>query len=148
MGFIAFIMIAAGGFGAVMRATGGVQTLVEWALGVAGNNKLGAIIAMQFVGLFITMGIGTSFGTIPIIAAIFVPFMAAMGFSPAAIAALIISAGVTGDAGTPASDSTLGPSAGLCADGQHDHIYETCVPTFIHYNFPIMIMGTIAAMIL
>jgi predicted histidine transporter YuiF (NhaC family) len=74
--------------------------------------------------------------------------MTAMGFSPQAIAALIITAGVTGDAGTPASDSTLGPSAGLSADGQHDHIYDTCIPTFIHFNFPIIIMGTIAAMIL
>jgi hypothetical protein len=148
MGFIAFIMIAAGGYGQVIRATGGVPVLVEWALSIAGNNKLGAVIAMQLVGLFITMGIGTSFGTIPIIAVIFVPFMVAMGFSPPAIAALIISSGVTGDAGTPASDSTLGPSAGLTVDGQHDHIYETCIPTFIHFNFPIMIMGTIAAMIL
>ena len=148
MGFISFIMLTAGGFGGVMRATGGVPLLVEWALGVAGDNRLAAVIAMQLVGLFITMGIGTSFGTIPIIAIIFVPFMAAMGFSPAATAALVISAGVTGDAGTPASDSTLGPSAGLCIDGQHDHIWETCIPSFIHFNFPIMIMGTIAAMIL
>ena len=148
MGFIAFIMLSAGGFGGVMRATGGVPLLVDWALGIAGDNRLGAVIAMQLVGLFITMGIGTSFGTIPIIALIFVPFMAEMGFSMAATAALIISAGVTGDAGTPASDSTLGPSAGLCIDGQHDHVWETCVPSFIHFNFPIMIMGTIAAMIL
>jgi len=148
MGFIAFIMIAAGGYGAVMRATGGVENLVAWALGVAGNNKVGAVIAMQLVGLFITMGIGTSFGTIPIIAAIFVPFMVAMGFSPPAIAVLIISAGVTGDAGTPASDTTLGTSSGLTVDGQHDHIYETCIPTFIHFNFPIMILGGIAALIL
>ena len=148
MGFIAFIMLAAGGFGAVIRATGGVDTLVKWSLAIIGNNKLGAVIAMQLVGLLITMGIGTSFGTVPIIAVIFVPIMSAMGFSPMAIAALIISAGVTGDAGTPASDSTLGPTAGLSADGQHDHIYETCVPTFVHFNFPIMIMGTIAAMLL
>jgi len=148
MGFIAFIMLVAAGFGAVMRATGGVETLVQWSIGVVGNNKLGAIIAMQLVGLLITMGIGTSFGTIPIISAIFVPLCVALGFSPMATAALIISAGVTGDAGTPASDSTLGPTAGLNADGQHDHIYDTCVPTFIHYNFPIMIFGTIAAMIL
>jgi len=148
MGFIAFIMLAAGGYGGVMRATGAVGSLVAWALQLAGDNRLSAIIAMQLVGLLITMGIGTSFGTIPIIAVIFVPFCMAMGFSPMATAALIISAGVTGDAGTPASDSTLGPSAGLCCDGQHDHIYETCIPSFIHFNFPIMIFGTIAAMIL
>ncbi|MCL2851726.1 MAG: TRAP transporter large permease subunit [Defluviitaleaceae bacterium] len=148
MGFIAFIMLVASGYGSVMSATGGVDSLVEWALGVVGNNRLGAIIAMQFVGLLITMGIGTSFGTIPIIAAIFVPFCLAMGFSPMATAALLISAGVTGDAGTPASDSTLGPTAGLAADGQHDHIYDTCIPTFLHFNIPIIIMGTIAAYIL
>ena len=148
MGFIAFIMLTAGGFADVIRETGGVGTLVEWARGIVGDNKLGAVIAMQLVGLLITMGIGTSFGTVPIIATIFVPLCISMGFSPMATTALIISAGVTGDAGTPASDSTLGPTAGLNADGQHDHIYDTCVPTFIHYNIPIMIMGTIAAMIL
>ncbi|MCL2519977.1 MAG: TRAP transporter large permease subunit [Spirochaetaceae bacterium] len=148
MGFIAFIMLAAGGFGAVIRATGGVSTLVEWSQSIVGNNRVGLVIALQLIGLLITMGIGTSFGTIPIIAAIFVPIMAGMGFSPVAIAALVISAGVTGDAGTPASDSTLGPTAGLNADGQHDHIYDTCVPTFIHFNFPIMIFGSIAALIL
>ncbi|MCL1993645.1 MAG: TRAP transporter large permease subunit [Spirochaetes bacterium] len=148
MGFIAFIMLAAGGFAGVMHATAGVAPLVDWARGIVGDNRLGAVLAMQMVGLFITMGIGTSFGTIPIIAIVFVPFMMEMGFSPAATAALIIAAGVTGDAGTPASDSTLGPTAGLSVDGQHDHIYDTCVPSFIHFNFPIMIMGTIAAMIL
>jgi len=148
MGFIAFIMLVAGGYGGVMRATGAVDTLVAWALNLAGDNRFAAIVAMQLVGLLITMGIGTSFGTVPIIAIIFVPFCLAMGFSPMATAALIISAGVTGDAGTPASDSTLGPTAGLNADGQHDHIYDTCVPSFIHFNFPIMIFGTIAAMIL
>ena len=148
MGFIAFIMLVAGGYGGVMRATGAVEPLVDWALNLAGDSRFGAVVAMQMVGLFITMGIGTSFGTIPIIAVIFVPFCMGMGLSPAATAALIISAGVTGDAGTPASDSTLGPTAGLNADGQHDHIYHTCVPSFIHYNFPIMIFGTIAAMIL
>jgi predicted histidine transporter YuiF (NhaC family) len=148
MGFIAFIMLVAGGYGGVMRATGAVDTLVAWALEIAGDNRLASVIAMQLVGLLITMGIGTSFGTIPIISIIFVPFCMAMGFSPAATAALIISAGVTGDAGTPASDSTLGPTAGLNADGQHDHIYDTCVSSFIHFNFPIMIFGTIAAMVL
>ena len=113
-----------------------------------GDNRLGALIAMQFVGLLITMGIGTSFGTIPLISVIFVPIMAAMDFSQLATAALIISAGVTGDAGTPASDSTLGQTAGLAADGQHHHVYDTCIPTFIHFNIPIIIMGTIAACIL
>ena len=148
MGFIAFVMLVAGGYAEVIRATGGIPELVEWSMSIVGGNRLAAIIAMQLVGLFITMGIGTSFGTVPLIAVIFVPIMAAMGFSPLATAALIISAAVTGDAGTPASDSTLGPTAGLSLDGQHDHIYDTCIPTFLHFNIPIMITGTIAAYIL
>ncbi len=54
-----------------------------------------------------------------------------------AIIAIIGTAGALGDAGSPASDSTLGPTAGLAADGQHNHIWDTCVPTFILW--PIMI---------
>lgn len=44
--------------------------------------------------------------------------------------AIIGTAGALGDAGSPASDSTLGPTSGLNADGQHHHIWDTCVPTF------------------
>mgnify|MGYP000991973901 CR=1 FL=1 len=57
-------------------------------------------------------------------------------------------AAALGDAGSPASDSTLGPTSGLNADGQHNHIYDTCVPTFIFFNIPLMIGGVIGAMIL
>ena len=51
------------------------------------------------------------------------------GLSPLAIIALIGTAGALGDAGSPASDSTFGPTAGLNVDGQHNHIRDTCVPT-------------------
>jgi predicted histidine transporter YuiF (NhaC family) len=114
---------------------------------IGGSKALGAAM-MLLVGLLITMGIGTSFGTVPILAVIYVPLALELGFSPLAIAALIGTAGALGDAGSPASDSTLGPSAGLNADGQHNHIWDTCVPTFIHYNIPLLIFGWIAAMIL
>ena len=70
------------------------------------------------------------------------------GFSTMAIIALIGTAGALGDAGSPASDSTLGPTAGLNVDGQHNHIWDTVVPTFIHYNIPLVIFGWIAAMLL
>ena len=148
MGFIAFIMLVAAGYAGVLRATGGIQTLVDAALYLAGDNMLFSLIAMQVIGLLITMGIGTSFGTIPLIAAVFVPFMMGMGFSPAAIIVTIAAAGATGDAGMPQSDTALGPTAGLDADGQHDHIWDTCIPTFVHFNFPIKIVGIIAALIL
>ena len=57
-------------------------------------------------------------------------------------------ASALGDSGSPASDSTLGPTAGLDIDGQHDHIRDTCIPNFVFYNIPLIIFGTIAAMIL
>lgn len=103
---------------------------------------------MLLVGLLITIGIGTSFGTIPIIAAIYVPFGISLGFSVPAIILLIGIAGALGDAGSPASDSTLGPTSGLNMDGQHNHIYDTCIPTFFVYNIPLLVAGTLGAMIL
>lgn len=148
MGFIAFVMLVAGGFGAVLRSTGGVETLVEASVELMRGSKLVAAIVMLLIGLLVTMGIGTSFGTVPIIATIFVPLGVELGFSPLAIASLVAVAGAMGDAGSPASDSTLGPTSGLNADGQHDHIWDTCVPTFLVYNIPLLIFGTIAALIL
>lgn len=148
MGFIAFVMLVAAGFAEVIKATKGVDALVVSSANLIGGSKpLGAII-MLLIGLGITMGIGTSFGTIPIIATIYVPLGIKLGFSPAAIVCLLGTAGALGDAGSPASDSTLGPTAGLNVDGQHDHIWDTCVPTFLHYNIPLIIFGTIAAMFL
>ncbi|WP_096202563.1 Na+/H+ antiporter family protein [Bacillus sp. FJAT-45350] len=148
MAFIGFVMIAASGFAAVIRETGHVDLLVEQSVAVIGDNRGLAAFLMLLVGLFITMGIGSSFSTIPIIATLFVPLGLAVGFGPLSIIALIGTAGALGDAGAPASDSTLGPTAGLNADGQHDHIWDTCVPTFIHFNIPLLVFGWVAAMIL
>lgn len=148
MGAIAFVMLIASGYASVLTETGSVESLVESASGWLGDSQLLAAFVMMTVGLLVTMGIGTSFGTIPIIAAIFVPLCAAIGFSPLATAALIGSAGAIGDAGSPASDSTLGPTSGLNVDGQHHHIWDTCVPTFVHYNIPLFIFGIMAAIVL
>jgi len=148
MGFIAFVMLVASGYGEVIRETGGVDALVESSAAIMGGSKAIAAFIMLLIGLIITMGIGTSFGTIPIIATIFVPLATELGFDTAAIIALIGTAGALGDAGSPASDSTLGPTSGLNVDGQHDHIWDTVVPTFIHYNIPLIIFGTIAAIVL
>ncbi|MGB6777445.1 Na+/H+ antiporter family protein [Planococcus citreus] len=148
MAFIGFVMISANGFASVIQATGAIDSLVENAAAIFGDNKGLAALAMLIVGLFVTMGIGSSFSTIPIIAAIFVPLSVEFGFSTLAIIALIGTAGALGDAGSPASDSTLGPTAGLNVDGQHNHIWDTVVPTFIHYNIPLVLFGWIAVMFL
>ena len=148
MAFIGFVMIAASGFANVIGETGDVEGLVKSAANaINGSQALGALL-MLVVGLLVTIGIGSSFSTIPVIATIFVPLAAELGFSPLAIIALVGTAGALGDAGSPASDSTLGPTAGLNADGQHNHIWDSVVPTFLHYNLPVIALGWIAAMIL
>jgi predicted histidine transporter YuiF (NhaC family) len=148
MAMIGFIMISAAGFAAVMKATGGVETLVSFLSTSIGDNKPVAALLMLVIGLLVTMGIGSSFSTIPIIATIYVPLAIQFGFSPMATIALVGTAAALGDAGSPASDSTLGPTSGLNADGKHDHIWDSVVPTFIHYNIPLVIFGWIAAMTL
>jgi predicted histidine transporter YuiF (NhaC family) len=148
MAFIGFVMIAASGFAAVIRETGAIDPLVNGASDLMGDSKMIAALVMLLVGLVITLGIGSSFSTVPIIAAIFVPLCVQYGFSVEATIAIIGTAGALGDAGSPASDSTLGPTSGLNADGQHDHLRETVWPTFLHYNIPLIIFGVIAAMVL
>jgi hypothetical protein len=148
LAMIGFIMIAASGFAEVMRETGEITTLVQSSVDIIGTNKALAALLMLLVGLMITLGIGSSFSTIPIIAALYVPMALEMGFSSMAIIALVGTAGALGDAGSPASDSTLGPTAGLNADGQHNHIWDSVVPTFLHFNLPLLGFGWVAAMIL
>ncbi|MFT4412970.1 Na+/H+ antiporter family protein [Fredinandcohnia humi] len=148
MAFIGFVMIAASGFASVLRETGDVERLVEKSAALIGENQSLAALMMLIVGLLITMGIGSSFSTIPIIATIFVPLSLELGFSTMATIAIVGTAAALGDAGSPASDSTLGPTSGLNVDGQHNHIWDTCVPTFVHYNIPLIVFGWLAAMVL
>ncbi|MFJ7668824.1 Na+/H+ antiporter family protein [Lysinibacillus sp. NPDC097195] len=144
MAFIGFVMIAANGFASVINATGDVDSLITNSLSFLQGNKSLAVFIMLVIGLIVTMGIGSSFATVPIIATLFVPLAQGLGMSPLAILCLIGTAGALGDAGSPASDSTLGPTAGLNVDGQHNHIWDTCVPTFTFINIPLVIFGWIA----
>ena len=139
MGMIGFIMLVAGGYSDVIKATGAVDGLVSAAVGLMGGNKLIAATVITIIGLLVTMGIGSSFSTVPVVAVLYVPLCQQMGFSVPATIILMSAAAALGDAGSPASDTTLGPTSGLNADGQHDHIWDTCVPTFLHYNIPLMI---------
>lgn len=148
MAYIGMVMLAANGFAGVITESGHVEPLVRNVSGILGDNKALITISMLVVGLLVTLGIGSSFATIPIIGAIFIPLGLELELSLPAIIALIGTAGALGDAGSPASDSTLGPTAGLNVDNQHDHIWDTCVPTFLFLNIPVMITGFIAAMIL
>ena len=148
MALVGFIMIAAQGFAGVMQESGEVKELVNASAEVFSGNQAAAALAMLVVGLVVTMGIGSSFSTLPIITTIYVPLCMTMEFSPLATVAIIGTAGALGDAGSPASDSTLGPTSGLNVDGQHDHIRDSVIPTFIHYNIPLLGAGWLAAMVL
>ncbi len=148
MAMIGFIMISASGFAEVLKATGEVRTLVESAAAWINHSRAIGALLMLLVGLMVTIGIGSSFSTVPILAAIFVPLCVQLGFSPMAIVCIVGTAGALGDTGSPASDSTLGPTSGLNVDGQHHHIWDTVVPTFLHYNLPLLAFGWVAAMVL
>ena len=141
MGFIAFVMLIAAGYANVLIRTGAVNDLVQFATSLLGGSKLVASYVMILLGLMITLGIGTSFGTVPIISAIYVPIAVSLGYSIPATILLVTIAAVCGDAGSPASDTTLGPTSGLSVDGQHDHIKDTCVPQFIFYGIPLILIG-------
>ncbi len=144
MGNIAFVMLIAAGFALVLQEGGGIETLLNSVAPHLEGNKFISAFAMLLIGLFISMGIGTSFGTIPILTVLFVPICVKLGLSVPASIILMSATAALGDAGSPVSDTTLGPTSGLNADGQHDHIKDTCIPTFLHFNIPLIIFALIA----
>ncbi len=146
MGFIAFVMLVASGFSEVLKSTGGIESFINTILPMLPGSKLAMSCLLLLTGLFVTMGIGTSFGTIPILAVLFVPVFTKLEFTPAEAIIVLSAAAALGDAGSPASDTTLGPTAGLNADGQHNHIYDTCIPTFLHFNIPLIIFALIGVL--
>lgn len=143
MGYVAFIMLVASGFATVLKETGGIEILVNYITNILPSSHISAALIMLILGLLITIGIGTSFGTIPILAVVFVPICMNIGFNIPQTTVLLAAAAALGDAGSPASDTTLGPTAGLNIDGQHNHIWDTCVPTFIHYNLALIIAAVV-----
>ena len=148
MGYVAFVMLVAAGFASVLKASGAIGNLIDTALNLLPESILITALVMLILGLFITIGIGTSFGTIPILAVLFIPICVKLGFNTQQIIVLIAAAAALGDAGSPASDTTLGPTSGLNADGQHNHIFDTCIPTFLHYNIALIIFALIGIWIL
>jgi predicted histidine transporter YuiF (NhaC family) len=141
MALIGMIMVAAAGFTEVLRQTGGIENLVSMMLdGVNGSRPLAVLLAL-LIGLLITLGIGSAFATTPIVAALFVPLGNSLGLNTFGITTLVAVAALLGDPGSPVSSTTLGPSAGLAVDGQFDHISESVLPTFVHFNLPLLLIG-------
>lgn len=148
MATIGLVMITASGFSNFIKIEGNVDQLVQTFLEMLNYSTPFIVAILLLAGLFITLGLGSSFATVPILATIYVPICLQLGLSPMAIVALVGTAGALGDAGSPISDSTLAPSSVLNTDGQHDHLKDTVLPTFIHFNIPLLIFGWMTVMYL
>ena len=148
MAGIGIVMIVANGFSRVLISTNAIDPFVSTLLLITCNNKFATILVLLGFGWFLTTGIGSSFSTVPIISAIYVPICMQFGMSTSAIFALIATAGALGDAGSPVSDTALGPTIGLNIDGQHNHFKDTIIPTMLHFNIPLLIFGLIATFVL
>jgi predicted histidine transporter YuiF (NhaC family) len=147
MAIISFTMLAAAGFGHVLRSSGGIEEIVNCLTVHASSSKACTSLGMLFVGFLISVGIGSSFSTVPIVASVYVRLGIKLGCSPAAIALIIAVSGATGDAGSPASDSTLGATSGLNADGQHSLVRDTAIPAFTYLALSAFIFGWIASLL-
>lgn len=148
MAYVTFVLMAGSGYAMVSKTVGNVKGLVDNTVSLLGGSKPIGAFVMLMLGLVVTMGIGSSWGTVPIVAVIMVPMGLKMGFSVPAIIMMISVAAALGDAGSPASDQTLLPTAAFNVDGQHDHIWDTCVPSFFCINGPLLIGGVIAACVM
>lgn len=148
MAQIAVIITVASGFAGLLAQTGEIEPLIATTADFVGGNMAFGAFLMLFVGLFITIGFGDSFASVPILAPIYIPLALALGFSPLATIALLGASAALGDAGSPASTISLGVTAGLNADGRHDHIRESVIPTFLHCNIGMLLFAWAAALVL
>ena len=148
MATISMVMVVASGFSSVLRASGGVDSLVAAMASLCGDNRPIASALMLCTGTLIAFTIGSSFATIPVVSAIYVPLCASIGFSPAATVAIVAFSAVPGDPASPLSNSTLGASSGLAVDGQFDHMRDCVLPSIFHCSLPLLVGGWIAAMVL
>src|SRR5699024_12700204 len=82
MGMIAFVMLIASGYAKVLTESGAVDELVKMTLNFTGDSKFVIEVLLLSVGLVITLGIGTSFGTIPILAALYIPILLTTYMTP------------------------------------------------------------------
>ena len=73
MGLIAIIMLVAGGFSDVIKATGAVDSLVTAAAAAMQGNRIVAATVITLIGLLVTMGIGSSFSTVPVLEPVAAP---------------------------------------------------------------------------
>ncbi len=148
MGQIAIIMLVAGGYASVIKATGGIDALVNAGISAVGGGR--ALAAGCHYAHWSAGDDGyrhlvrhCACAGCAVRADVQLAWVLHSGYYSAHL-----SRRCPGDAGSPASDTTLGPTSGLNADGQRDHIRDTCIPTFIAFNIPIMICAILMSQVL
>ena len=112
--YVCLVLMAAVAFAATTKEYGELDALVAASADVIGGSKVFGAFLMLILGLFITMGIGSSFSTVPIVATVLVPLGLHLNMSPAAIIMLVAAAGALGDSGAPSSNQTLIPTSHQC----------------------------------
>ena len=148
MAQIAIIITVASGFAGLLSQTGQIEPLIAATADFVGGNMAFGAFLMLFIGLFITIGFGDSFASVPILAPIYIPLALELGFSPLATMCLLGASAALGDAGSPASTISLGVTSGLNADGRHNHIRDTVIPTFLHCNVGMLLFAWVASLLL
>ena len=143
--YVCLVLMAVVAFAAVSQEFGHIDELIAASAELIGGSKVFGAFFMLILGLIITMGIGSSFSTVPIVATVLVPLGIHLNMSPAAVIMLVAASGALGDSGAPSSNQTLIPTNAFNIDGQHDHIKDSCIPSFLFVNIPLIIVCTIAA---
>lgn len=146
--YVCPVLMAAVAFAAVSKEYGQLDSLINASAELIGGSKVFGAFFMLILGLFITMGIGSSFSTVPIVATVLVPLGVQLGMSHAAIILLVAASGALGDSGAPSSNQTLIPTSAFNIDGQHDHIKDSCIPSFLFVNIPLIIVCAIVGCII
>lgn len=99
------IFLAAGAFSGAVKAAGGVDSTVNLGLSILPSNV--AVAGLFIIGCFISISMGTSVGTITVLAPIAVEISEKTGFSLAVCAGAVVGGAMFGDNLSMISDTTI-----------------------------------------
>ena len=99
------IFLAAGGFSGAVKAAGGVDSTVNFALSLMPGGV--AVVGLMVIGCFISLSMGTSMGTIAALSSIAVGISEKTGFSMAICIGAVVCGAMFGDNLSMISDTTI-----------------------------------------
>ncbi len=99
------IFLAAGAFSGAVKAAGGVESTVNFALSLMPGSV--AVVGLMVIGCFISLSMGTSMGTIAALSSIAVGISEKTGFSMAICIGAVVCGAMFGDNLSMISDTTI-----------------------------------------